>query len=81
MSCAACLVMGPLLTAPGTSGRVWICGCGERWGEVPDSAEGFVARWNAAALARAEARISAHTDRESLAGYQRLVDAIADDDA
>lgn len=29
--CEACSVMGPLLTAPGTSGRSWRCGCGTLW--------------------------------------------------
>lgn len=30
--CSVCSVVGPLLTAPGTSGRAWTCGdCGEVW--------------------------------------------------
>lgn len=30
--CDACRVLGPLLTAPGTSGRTWVCGgCGTSW--------------------------------------------------
>lgn len=29
--CQACRVMGPLLTAPGTSGRSWACECGTVW--------------------------------------------------
>lgn len=36
--CAACRVVGPLLTAPGTSGRTWTCACGAAWtGEEPPS--------------------------------------------
>lgn len=31
--CEACRVVGPLLTGPGTSGRVWTCSCGRTWGE------------------------------------------------
>lgn len=30
--CEACLVVGPLLTAPGSSGRTWVCECGAVWG-------------------------------------------------
>lgn len=26
-----CSVIGPLLTAPGTSGRTWTCECGKEW--------------------------------------------------
>lgn len=29
--CEACRVVGPLLTAPGTSGRSWRCACGQVW--------------------------------------------------
>lgn len=29
--CPACDVVGPLLTAPGTSGRCWACACGRTW--------------------------------------------------
>lgn len=29
--CEACEVVGPLLTAPGTSGRSWRCECGRVW--------------------------------------------------
>lgn len=29
--CAGCRELGPLLTAPGTSGRVWRCECGTTW--------------------------------------------------
>jgi hypothetical protein len=29
--CAGCRVIGPLLTAPGTSGRTWVCECGKVW--------------------------------------------------
>lgn len=30
--CDACLVVGPLLTGPGSSGRTWLCECGAVWG-------------------------------------------------
>lgn len=29
--CDACRVLGPLLTASGTSGRTWVCECGAAW--------------------------------------------------
>ena len=29
--CDACEVVGPLLVAPGTSGRIWVCACGKEW--------------------------------------------------
>lgn len=29
--CDACREIGPLLTAPGTSGRSWRCDCGTVW--------------------------------------------------
>lgn len=31
VGCDACRVVGPLLTAPGTSGRTWRCECGAEW--------------------------------------------------
>jgi len=37
--CDACRLIGPLLTAPGTSGRSWRCECGKVWagpGAAPD---------------------------------------------
>lgn len=38
--CDACRVMGPLLTAPGTSGRSWRCECGQVW-PLPEPALNF----------------------------------------
>jgi hypothetical protein len=31
VGCEACRAVGPLLTAPGTSGRDWRCQCGQVW--------------------------------------------------
>lgn len=61
--CDACRIMGPLLTATGTSGRAWRCVCGEVW-DHPASPRSLL-----------EANVYAYRDHPDPALLIRLYDA------